>query len=122
MHGKERNFDGSESSEYPVRNGLESVLGNRAANRIKDGRGGSANEGHDRHPHLATGRCDSGRRIAREDGFRFVCERTGYRLTRGNNAVPKTRRFTRSRCLHAFNICERSRKAWSFAFSTKRVK
>ena len=59
MHGKETNFDGIESS-YPVRNGLDSVLCNRAANRIKDGRGGSANEGHDRHPHLATGRCDRG--------------------------------------------------------------
>ena len=76
---KERNFDDIEWSEGAVRKVLDAVLDNRAANRIKNGRG-SADEGHGRHPHLATGR--QRRRIAREDGFRFVCERTGFRLTR----------------------------------------
>ena len=84
MRRNERNFDDIESSEYPVGKVLDAVLDNRAANRIKNGRG-SADEGHDRHPHLATGR--QRRRIAHEDGFRFVCERTGFRLTPGNNGV-----------------------------------
>jgi len=116
---KERDFDDIESSEYAVRKVLDAVLDNRAANRIKIGRAAVPTRGMTAIPHVATGR--QRRRIAREDGFRFVCERTGFRLTPGNNGVSENPnlKFTRSRCLHAFNICERSRKAGPLHFQPK---
>src|SRR5215469_6099490 len=80
---KERNFDDIESSEDPVREVLDAVLDHRAANRIKNGRAARPTRGMLAIHTLPQG--DSGARIAREDGFGFVCEWTGFRLTRGNN-------------------------------------
>ena len=114
MRRKEGNFDDIESSEYAVRKVLDALLDNRAANRIKNGRAAVPTKDMTAIHTLPRG--DS-----REDGFRFFCERTGLRLTRGNNGVSENpnAKFTRSRCLRVFNICERSRKAGPLHFQPK---